>query len=119
MKCPIGVGMLPAGPSSCQSSPRLNLENSSKRVCSMEYLKIAFLILVAIVVLLYLRLSSFVSKSDRVLEIWSQIEQTPFLGAFVGRIFTMMFKIRNPFSRSIGIFVIECADGFRLSNYFS
>ena len=73
----------------------------------MEYLKIAFLIVVALVVIVYLRLLSFVSNSDRVLEIWAQIEQTPFAGSFVGMIFTFMFKMRNPYSRSIGT-ILHC-----------
>jgi hypothetical protein len=68
----------------------------------MEYLKVAFLILLAVAVIVYLRLRTLVSKIDRVLETWAKIEETSFVGSFVGPIFTMLLKMRNPYSRSIG-----------------
>jgi acyl-coenzyme A thioesterase PaaI-like protein len=63
--------------------------------------------IVILFVIGYFRLSSALGKLDQVLPVWESIAETPILGNFVGRIFTMLLKIRNPYSRSIGIYVLE------------
>lgn len=52
--------------------------------------------------LAYLRLSAALAKADQILLIWEHIAEMPFIGAHVGRIFTMLLRVRNPYSRSIG-----------------
>jgi hypothetical protein len=49
----------------------------------------------------YFRLATALAKTDQVLVIWERIAETPLMGAFVDRIFTMFLKIRNPYTRSI------------------
>jgi len=49
------------------------------------------------------RLATGFAKADQVLPIWEYIAELPFFGSFVGRIFTMILQIMNPYSRSIGI----------------
>ena len=51
----------------------------------------------------YFRLSSALSKTSQVLPVWEYLAGQPILCHFVGRIFTMFIKIRNPYARSIGI----------------
>ena len=58
--------------------------------------------IVAILVIAYRRLSSLLATTDQVLPVWEYIAETPILRNYVGRIFTMLVKIRSPYSRSIG-----------------
>jgi hypothetical protein len=58
--------------------------------------------LLAIVCLVgYYFLSRALAKTNQVLVVWQKIAETPVLGNHVGSIFTMLMKIRNPYSRSI------------------
>jgi hypothetical protein len=58
---------------------------------------IAILLVVA-----YYHLSSVLAKSNDVLAVWEKVAETPILGSFVGPIYTMLLKIRIPYTRSIG-----------------
>lgn len=49
----------------------------------------------------YYFLSGALAKTNQVLVVWEKIAETPVLGNYVGWIFTMLMKIRNPFSQSI------------------
>jgi len=58
--------------------------------------------LLAIVCLVgYYFLSRALARTNQVLVVWQKIAETPVLGNHVGSIFTMLMKIRNPYSRSI------------------
>jgi hypothetical protein len=59
-------------------------------------------IAIALLSLAYFRLSLALAKTDQALAVWEYIAETPILGNHVARIFTMLIKIRNPYSRSIG-----------------
>ena len=61
-----------------------------------------FLATLVSLIVAYFRLSSVLAKTDQVLPMWEYIAETPILYRFVGRIFTILIKIRNPYSRSIG-----------------
>ena len=58
---------------------------------------------IAIVVVGYFRLASALAKTDQVLEVWEKLMETPIASAHVGRIFTYLLKVRNPYTRSISI----------------
>lgn len=58
---------------------------------------------IAIVVIGYFRLASALAKTDQVLEVWEKLVETPIVSAHVGRIFTYLLKIRNPYTQSISI----------------
>jgi hypothetical protein len=49
----------------------------------------------------YYFLSRALAQTDQVLVVWEKVAETPILGNYVGSIFTMLMKIRNPYSRSI------------------
>jgi len=51
----------------------------------------------------YFRLAAVLARTNQVLDIWEKVAETPIIGAHVGRIFTFLLKIRNPFTRSISI----------------
>jgi hypothetical protein len=68
-----------------------------KHVALLGFLSAIILILAVA----YFRLASALAKTDQVLIVWERIAETPFLGGFVGRIFTNFLKIRNPYTRSI------------------
>lgn len=53
-------------------------------------------------IIAYFRLSSALAQTDQVLPIWEYIAETPILCHFIGRIFTILLKIRIPYTRSIG-----------------
>ena len=58
--------------------------------------------LLAIVCLVgYYFLSRALARTNQVLVVWQKIAEMPVLGNHVGSIFTMLMKIRNPYSRSI------------------
>jgi hypothetical protein len=66
-------------------------------------LLLSFLALVIIPLIVgYYRLATALSKTDQLLPLWEYIAELPILGLFVGRIFTMLIKVINPYSRSIG-----------------
>lgn len=64
---------------------------------------LGFAIIIATLAIAYFRLSSVLSQTDQVLSVWEYIAETPVLCNHVGRIFTMFMKVRNPFSRAIGM----------------
>ena len=49
----------------------------------------------------YYFLSRALAQTNQVLVVWEQVAETPILGNYVASIFTMLMKIRNPYSRSI------------------
>src|SRR5579859_7059169 len=66
----------------------------------------------------YYFLSQQLTTTNQVLMVWEKIAETPLLGNHVGSIFTMLMKIRNPFSRSIRTLPScpsSCFDGIYLS----
>jgi len=72
----------------------------------MDLAKVLWCILALVIVLLLAevyRLATGLATADQVLPIWEYIAELPFFGSFVGRIFTMILQIMNPYSRSIGI----------------
>ena len=60
-------------------------------------------LLILLLVVGYYRLVASLAKADQALPMWEYIAELPFLGSFVGYIFTMILQIMNPYSRSIGI----------------
>jgi hypothetical protein len=67
------------------------------------YIAACLALILLIAAIAYFRLASVLSKTNQVLEIWETLVETPILGAHVGRIFTFLLKIRNPYTRSISI----------------
>jgi len=59
-------------------------------------------IIIATIAVAYYHLSSVLSQTDQVLSVWEYIAETPVLCNNVSRIFTMLMKVRIPFSRAIG-----------------
>ena len=59
-------------------------------------------VVLAIVYMLYLRLRAALSQTAQPLIVWEYLCETPLLRLFVSRIFTMLLKMRNPYTRSIG-----------------
>lgn len=49
----------------------------------------------------YYFLSRALAQTNQVLAVWEKVAETPILGNYVASIFTMLMKIRNPYSRSI------------------
>ena len=72
----------------------------------------------------YYFLTRALSQTNQVLVVWEKIAETPLLGNYVGSIFTMLMKLRNPFSRSIrtlpylslGFAIANCSE-CRLSDH--
>ena len=60
--------------------------------------------IIAALAIAYFRLKAVLSQTDQVLSVWEYIAETPILCNHVSRIFTMLIKVRNPFSRSIGLY---------------
>lgn len=52
----------------------------------------------------YYRLAKFLGKVDQILPLWEYITELPVLGLFVDRICTLLIKVINPYTRSIGTF---------------
>jgi hypothetical protein len=50
----------------------------------------------------YHRLVESLGKADQILPLWEYIAELPVLGLFVDRLYTMLIKVTNPYSRSIG-----------------
>ena len=73
--------------------------------------------LLAALVIAYYRLSYVLSQTDQVLSVWEYIVETPILCNHVSRIFTMLMKIRNPYSRSIGLCCLYSISGRGIANY--
>ena len=68
----------------------------------MQDMIYGWLAVLAIVCLVgYYFLSRALAKTNQVLVVWEKIAETPLLANYVGTIFTMFMKIRNPYSRSI------------------
>ena len=65
------------------------------------------IVVVAAISTAYFRLSRALAKTNQVLALWEDIAELPFLGAHVGRIFTLFMRIRNPYSRSIGMLILR------------
>jgi len=59
-------------------------------------------VVVAILYMLYLRVRAALVQTQQPLLVWEYLCETPLLRLFVTRIFTMLLKIRNPYTRSIG-----------------
>jgi Domain of unknown function (DUF4442) len=70
-------------------------------MAGLTILTAILVVLCCVLIALYFHISSILSKTDNPLEVWEKLAETPFLNAHVGRIFTYLVKVRNPFSKSI------------------
>ena len=67
--------------------------------------------IIASLAIVYFRLKAVLSQTDQVLSVWEYIAETRILCNHVSRIFTMLMKVRNPFSQSIGLYPFRTSKG--------